>query len=84
MPSIMDAFAELRDPRCRKCRYPLEEILFTALCATLCGVEDWETMVLWARTQLTWFTYTTSRNSPPGLKSGIREPELCCICTPTG
>lgn len=50
----MDAFAELRDPRCRKCRYPLDEILFTALCAVLCGVEDWETMVLWGRTQLAW------------------------------
>jgi predicted transposase YbfD/YdcC len=54
MPSIMDAFADLRDPRCRECRYPLEEILFTALCATLCGVEDWETIVLWGRTQLAW------------------------------
>ncbi|WP_234486832.1 transposase family protein, partial [Paraburkholderia aspalathi] len=50
----MDAFAELRDPRCRQCRYPLDEILFTALCAVLCGVEDWETMVLWGRTQLAW------------------------------
>jgi hypothetical protein len=46
MRSIMDAFADLRDPRCRRCTYPLEEILFTALCATLCGVEDWETIVL--------------------------------------
>ena len=50
----MDAFAELRDPRYRKCRYPLEEILFTTLCAMLCGVQDWETMVLWGRTQLMW------------------------------
>lgn len=30
----MDVFAKLRDPRCRRCRYPLEEMLFTALCAT--------------------------------------------------
>lgn len=40
MPSIMDAFAKLRHPRCRECRYPLEENLFTALCAVLCGVDD--------------------------------------------
>ncbi len=54
MPSIIDAFAELRDPRCRKCRYPGEEILFTAVRAVLCGVDDWETIVLWGRTQLMW------------------------------
>ncbi|MEX3583754.1 MAG: transposase family protein [Burkholderia sp.] len=50
MPSIMDAFVELRDPRCRQCRYPLDEIMLTALCAVRCGVEDWETMALWRRT----------------------------------
>lgn len=50
----LDAFAELRDPRCRECRYPLQEILFTALCAVLHGVDDWETTTLWGRSQLTW------------------------------
>ncbi|MEX3527281.1 MAG: transposase family protein, partial [Burkholderia sp.] len=55
MPSIMDAFADLRDPRCRQCAYPLNEILLTAR-AVRCVVwwEDWETMVLWGRTQLAW------------------------------
>ncbi|WP_160312464.1 transposase family protein [Caballeronia mineralivorans] len=37
----MDAFADLRDPRCRTCRYPLPEILFAALSTVLCGVEGW-------------------------------------------
>lgn len=53
-PGIMDAFANLPDPRWRTCRYPLDEILLTALCAVLCGVEDWETMSLWGRSQLEW------------------------------
>jgi len=50
----MQAFEDLYDPRCRKCRYPLEEILLTALCAVLCGVDDWEAMTLWGRSQLAW------------------------------
>lgn len=51
---VMAAFAELRDPRWRKCRYRLDEILLSALCAVLCGVEDWETMSLWGRSQQEW------------------------------
>lgn len=53
-PDVMEAFAELSDPRWRACRYPLDEILLTALSAVLCGVEDWETMTLWGRSQLEW------------------------------
>lgn len=54
LPGVMQAFSELSDPRWRKCRYPLEEILLTALGAVLCGVEDWETITLWGRSQLGW------------------------------
>jgi len=54
LPGVMNAFADLADPRWRACRYPLNEILLTALCAVLCGVEDWETMTLWGRSQLEW------------------------------
>ncbi|AJY41309.1 DDE_Tnp_1-associated family protein [Burkholderia humptydooensis] len=69
MPTIMDAFAELRDPRCRACRYPLQEILFAALCAVLCGVEDWETMTLWGRTQLAWL------RSHLAYENGVPSPD---------
>ncbi len=54
MPTLMQAFAELNDPRSRQCRYQLEEILLSTLCATLCGVDTWEMMVLWGRSQLEW------------------------------
>lgn len=54
LPGVMEAFSELTDPRWRACRYPLEEILLTALSAVLCGVEDWETITLWGRSQLGW------------------------------
>ena len=69
----MDAFADWRDPRCRTCRYPLPEILFAALSAVLCGVEDWETdwetTTLWARTQLAWL-----RTHLP-YENGIASPD---------
>lgn len=42
----MKAFAAVSDPRWRTCRYPLDEVLLSALCAGLCGVKDWETMSL--------------------------------------
>lgn len=35
MASIMDAFADLQDPRWRTCRYPLQKIPFAALSAVL-------------------------------------------------
>lgn len=54
LPKVMEAFVDLHDPRWRRCRYPLEEILLSALCAVLCGVEDWESMSLWGQSQLTW------------------------------
>ncbi len=54
MPPIMESFSELSDPRSRQCKYSLEEILLSALCATLCGVDTWEMMVLWGRSQLEW------------------------------
>ncbi len=54
MPPILEAFKELHDPRSRKCRYSFEEILLSALCATLCGVDTWEMMVLWGHSQLAW------------------------------
>jgi predicted transposase YbfD/YdcC len=69
MAPIMEAFSELYDPRCRECRYPLEEIVFTALCAVLCGVDDWETMTLWGRSQQTWL-----RNRLP-YANGIPSPD---------
>lgn len=52
--SAMEAFAELNDLRWRACRYPLDENLLTTLCTVLCGVDDWETMTLWERSQLDW------------------------------
>ena len=40
--SFFKHFSELEDPRIeRKKLYPLEEILFTTLCAIICGAESW-------------------------------------------
>ena len=40
--SFFNVFSKLEDPRIdRKKLYPLEEILFTTLCAVICGAESW-------------------------------------------
>lgn len=41
--SFLDHFEELEDPRIdRKKLYSIEEILFTTLCAVICGAEGWQ------------------------------------------
>jgi predicted transposase YbfD/YdcC len=66
MPPIMEMFSELRNPRGRKCRYPLDEILFTMLCAVLCCIDDWETIKMWGRYQLEWlYKYLSWGNHIP-------------------
>lgn len=44
---LFEAFGELEDPRSRECPHPLNEILFVALCATLCGAESFAGMAQW-------------------------------------
>jgi len=51
-PSVMQAFADLPDPRWHRCRHRLDEILLCTLNAVLCGAEDWETISLWGNSQL--------------------------------
>lgn len=42
---LIDYLRVIRDPRVNRTkRHPLESILFTAICAVLCGAESWEDM----------------------------------------
>ncbi|MFV8602215.1 transposase family protein, partial [Ralstonia pseudosolanacearum] len=36
-PDFLEAFADLPDPRSRNCPYPLEDLLFIALCGVTSG-----------------------------------------------
>lgn len=51
---VMAVLEGLPDPRSRKCFYPLEEILLTAICAVLSGAEDWCSVAGWGRLKLEW------------------------------
>lgn len=51
--SILGHFSALSDPRERwRVVYPLPEILLVVLCATLCGMDDFVEIGLWARHRL--------------------------------
>jgi DDE_Tnp_1-associated len=40
--ALIDSFGTLEDPRStRNQLYPVSEILFTTLCAAICGAEGW-------------------------------------------
>jgi len=52
--SILDHFADLKDPRTRESPHRLEEILLLAICGILSGADGWVSVALWGRTKLDW------------------------------
>jgi predicted transposase YbfD/YdcC len=51
---LLQALSELPDPRSRTCPYPLDELLFVALCGVSSGADDWVAVTEWADMQLDW------------------------------
>src|SRR3954454_10830377 len=45
---IQDHFADLTDPRRRKVVYPLIDLVTIAVCAVICGAEDFVAIADWA------------------------------------
>ncbi len=55
MPSLADYFAELPDPRIDRTKHhSLTNILVIALCAILCGADDFVAMENWGRARWGW------------------------------
>jgi predicted transposase YbfD/YdcC len=51
--ALMEHFGRIEDPReAPKVRYPLREVLFPAVAATIADCEDYEEIALWGRTHL--------------------------------
>lgn len=50
----LTAFAQLDDPRSRRCRYPLDELLLVAFAGVASGAEDWVGVADWGRIKLDW------------------------------
>src|SRR5262249_42954801 len=65
--SILDHFAELPDPRREQGRiHQLDEIVFMAICAILCGADSWEEIAAYARSKLDWLkTFLTLPGDVP-------------------
>ena len=54
--SIETHFASLRDPRIERCkRHQLLDVLTIALCAVICGADDWTEVAAFGRAKLPWF-----------------------------
>jgi predicted transposase YbfD/YdcC len=51
---IQDHFADLTDPRRRKVVYPLVNIVVIAVCAVICGADDFVAIAAWARQRRDW------------------------------
>ncbi len=51
---IQDHFAELTDPRRREGTYPLINIVVIALCAVVCGADDFVAIAAWGRLKKDW------------------------------
>lgn len=52
--SIVEAFGSLQDPRRRTPAHDLTEMLVVALCAILCGADNWVAIQLWGECKLDW------------------------------
>ncbi|WP_337177623.1 ISAs1 family transposase [Paludisphaera sp.] len=55
-PSIrlQDHFASLTDPRRRKVTYPLVNVVTIAVCAVICGADDFVAIATWGRLKRDW------------------------------
>ena len=52
---IQDHFEELTDPRRREVTYPLINVVVIAVCAVICGADDFVAIAKYGRTKRDWF-----------------------------
>ena len=52
--SLQEHFSELTDPRRRDVTYPLTNIVVIAICAVICGADDFVAIARWGRTKRDW------------------------------
>lgn len=65
---LLRAFAELEDPRMDRTKHhSLPDILIIAICATICGADDWTKMELFGKCKEKWFR--TFLDLPNGIPS---------------
>ena len=78
---ILDHFAALPDPRREQGRiHQLDEILFMAICAVLCGAESWEQIAAYAHSKIDWLR--TFLTLPGGVPSHDTFRRVFCLLDP--
>lgn len=53
---LQDHFAELTDPRRREVTHPLINVVVIAICAVICGADDFVAIAKFGRTKREWFS----------------------------
>ena len=78
---VAQSVQELKDPRTSEgaILYPLDEILFTALAAVLCGSESCYDFETFGKTQISWLQkFFPFKNGTPSHDTFQRVVELLC------
>jgi predicted transposase YbfD/YdcC len=79
--SIVDHFADLPDPRREQGRiHRLDEILFIATCAVLCGADNWVQIADYAHSKRDWLQ--TFLTLPGGIPSHDTFRRVFCLIDP--
>ena len=79
--SILDHFAELDDPRREQGRiHRLDEIIFIATCAVLCGADNWVQIADYGRSKIDWLR--TFLTLPGGIPSHDTFRRVFCLLDP--
>src|SRR6516162_10500420 len=78
---IVDPFADLPDPRREQGRiHRLDEILFIATCAVLCGADNWVQIADYAHSKIDWLK--TFLTLPGGIPSHDTFRRVFCLIDP--
>jgi predicted transposase YbfD/YdcC len=79
--SILDHFADLPDPRREQGRvHRLDEIVFIAICAVLCGADNWVEIAAYAHAKIDWLGAFLER--PGGIPSHDTFRRVFCLLAP--
>ena len=79
--SIFEHFAALPDPRRdHGKRHMLEDIVFIAICAVLCGADNWLEIAEFAESKFDWFS--TFLSLPGGIPSHDTFRRVFCLLDP--
>ncbi len=56
-PSLLQHFSKIEDPRiARHKKHRLTDIFFIAICATICGADNWVAIETFGKAKKDWFT----------------------------